>query len=221
MVLPLTRGNQLAFGLSGTSSRTSNGCYISFVRHPDKVVLQTERLILRLPNRRDSAALTAFYIENREFLQPFAPIFSEELFSERGWRGRIEATIAEYRGGRGLRLILVPRSEQSSIVGVVNFTSITSFPGYLSNLGYSIAENQQGRGLMTEALRVSIAYMFEELHLHRIEANYMPRNVASARVLEKLGFVIEGHANEYLLINGRWEAHVRTSLTNQSWVPPK
>jgi ribosomal-protein-alanine N-acetyltransferase len=172
---------------------------------------------LRLPNRRDAAALAAFYVENREFLQPFAPVFSPELFSEKGWRGRIDATLAEYRSGRGLRLILVPKGATGRIVGVANFTSITSFPGYLCNLGYSMAEAEQGKGLMTEALRAAIAYVFSELNLHRIEANYMPRNEASGRVLEKLGFQIEGHAGEYLLINGRWEAHVRTSLTNPDW----
>jgi ribosomal-protein-alanine N-acetyltransferase len=61
--------------------------------------------------------------------------------------------------------------------------------------------------------------MFEQQKLHRIMANYMPSNKRSARLLQKLGFVIEGHAKKYLLINGQWEDHVLTSLTNENWLP--
>jgi ribosomal-protein-alanine N-acetyltransferase len=107
----------------------------------------------------------------------------------------------------------------SIAIGVVNFTSITGFPTYQCNLGYSIAATDQGKGLMTEALLAATAYAFDELGLHRIEANYMPRNDRSARVLQRLGFVVEGHAKDYILINGTWEDHVKTSLTNNSWTP--
>ncbi|MFI5385763.1 MAG: GNAT family N-acetyltransferase [Fimbriimonadales bacterium] len=176
---------------------------------------------MRLPRRGDEEAMARFYSENRRYLQPFSPTLSEELFTIRGWRGRIDATLAEYRSGKGLRLVVFPRDRgqgaHAPVIGVANFTSITSFPGYSCNLGYSIAEAEQGKGLMTEALRAAIDYVFGELRLHRIEANYMPRNAASARVLEKLGFTIEGLAKDYLLIDGRWEDHVRTSLTNTRW----
>lgn len=184
---------------------------------PDKVRIETERLILRLPRRGDETALARFYAENRDFLQPFSPTFSDELFSVRGWRSRIEATHAEYRNGKGIRFVLFPRTEPIRAIGVANFTSITGFPTYLCNLGYSISEAKQGTGLMTEALRGAIHHVFTEVGLHRIEANYMPMNARSARVLDKLGFVVEGHAKDYILINGRWEDHVRTSLTNARW----
>lgn len=192
------------------------------LRSPDKVVIETERLILRLPRRGDESGLARFYLENRAHLQPFSPTLSDDLFSVRGWRGRIDATLAEYRNGKGVRLVIFRKSGQSQngvprVAGVANFTLITFFPGYSCNLGYSIAESDQGRGMMTEALRAAIGYAFAELGLHRIEANYMPRNERSARVLERLGFVIEGHAKDYLLIDGKWEDHVRTSLTNVRW----
>ncbi|HWA82966.1 MAG TPA: GNAT family N-acetyltransferase [Fimbriimonadaceae bacterium] len=186
-------------------------------RAPEKVLLTTERLILRIPRRGDEAMMAAFYAKNRAHLQPFSPIFGEEIFTVRGWRNRIEATFAEYRNGRGLRLVLLPIEDPSRVVGVANFTSITPFPTFLCNLGYSMDDGEQGKGLMTEALRAAIEYVFQEVGLHRIEANYMPRNLASARVLSKLGFAIEGEAKDYILIDGKWEDHVRTSLTNRAW----
>jgi len=72
---------------------------------------------------------------------------------------------------------------------------------------------------MSEAVAKAIEYIFEKQKLHRIMANYMPSNERSARLLQKLRFVIEGHAKKYLLINGQWEDHILTSLTNENWLP--
>jgi ribosomal-protein-alanine N-acetyltransferase len=44
-------------------------------------------------------------------------------------------------------------------------------------------------------------------------ANYMPINTRSAKLLNRLGFKIEGYAEKYLLINGQWEDHILTALS--------
>ena len=74
--------------------------------------------------------------------------------------------------------------------------------------------------MMREALTEAIRYVCDELRMHRIMANYMPRNDRSGRLLERLGFVVEGRAKEYLRINGVWEEHVLTSYTNRAWKEP-
>lgn len=61
-----------------------------------------------------------------------------------------------------------------------------------AEIGYELAPEHWGKGLMPEALRAIFRYGFEEMGLHRVEANLAPDNVASRRVLEKLGFVREG-----------------------------
>lgn len=70
---------------------------------------------------------------------------------------------------------------------------------------------------MTRALRMALEYMFDVQNLHRIMAGYMPRNKRSESVLKRLEFTQEGLAKDYLLINGKWEDHVLTSLTNANW----
>jgi ribosomal-protein-alanine N-acetyltransferase len=70
---------------------------------------------------------------------------------------------------------------------------------------------------MTEALKPALRFMFMDMNLHRIGANYMPRNQRSGNLLRRLGFVVEGYARDYLLINGTWEDHILTSLTNPAW----
>ncbi|MDF1837178.1 MAG: GNAT family N-acetyltransferase, partial [Planctomycetota bacterium] len=64
---------------------------------------------------------------------------------------------------------------------------------------------------MTEALEGVVKFAFEELGLHRLMANYIPSNAASARALAKAGFEKEGFARSYLLINDVWEDHILTS----------
>lgn len=70
--------------------------------------------------------------------------------------------------------------------------------------------------MTTEALKAAIRYIFEEWKLHRIEANIIPRNAASIRVIEKLGFEREGYCRKYLKINGIWEDHYSYALLNKA-----
>jgi len=62
-----------------------------------------------------------------------------------------------------------------------------------------------------------IQFAFETIRLHRIEVAIIPRNLASRRVVEKLGLRNEGVALGYLEINGEWEDHVRYAMTTEEW----
>ena len=72
---------------------------------------------------------------------------------------------------------------------------------------------------MTEALGSALTYVFEELGIHRVMANYLPENERSAALLERLGFMKEGFARDYLMIAGRWRDHVLTAKNNPNWRP--
>lgn len=72
------------------------------------------------------------------------------------------------------------------------------------------------KGYMFEALSASIPYIQNEWKIHRIMANYRPENTASGKLLEKLGFTIEGYAKKYLFLDGAWQDHILTALINDS-----
>jgi ribosomal-protein-alanine N-acetyltransferase len=76
-----------------------------------------------------------------------------------------------------------------------------------ASLGYWIGRPHTGRGYMTDAGRAVVPYVFGTLGLHRLEAACLPHNLASARVLAKIGFKREGTARRYLKINGVWQDH--------------
>ena len=101
--------------------------------------------------------------------------------------------------------------------GEMNLSSVQRGPFQNAYVGYWIDEARAGNAYTSEALVVACRFAFEELRLHRLQISIVPRNAASHRVVEKLGFRNEGIAERYLEINGTWEDHVRYAVTAEEW----
>lgn len=183
-----------------------------------RVQLTTDRLIVRLIHERDSYRMAEYYTENRAFLKPWEPIRDESHCSPSGWHPRLSMMIDLQRQGSAYYFILLDHNEQQ-VRGVANFSNILRSSFHACFLGYSLGEQWQGQGLMQEALQSAIRYMQRQQRIHRIMANYMPHNQRSGALLARLGFEREGYAKDYLLIDGRWQDHVLTALTNKAWLP--
>lgn len=84
-------------------------------------------------------------------------------------------------------------------------------------MGYWVSASHNGRGFATKAVREIVRVAFEELGLHRVQAETLLHNVRSQRVLERNGFVQFGVAPEYLNIAGRWQDHAMYQVVNPSW----
>ncbi len=182
------------------------------------VVLETKRLEVSLSATKDAPELSLYYTRNRDFLAPWEPKRQDSFFSVSGWQQRMLQLVELQKHGLAFYFLIREQGRQE-IIGVITYSNVLRYPMHSCYVGYSMDEHCQGLGYMSEALGLCNRWMFDEQNLHRIMAGYMPRNSASARVLEKQGFVIEGEAKDYLLINGRWEDHILTSLTNYYWTP--
>jgi ribosomal-protein-alanine N-acetyltransferase len=182
-------------------------------------LIETQRLIIRLAEVADVREIIRYYGENREHLQPFSPTYPPDFLDEATWLEQVRVRLPEFAAGDGFRAFLFARDSPSRIIGNLNLTTVHRGSFQSCVLGYNLAAGEQGKGYMTEAVRGAVAFAFETWKLHRVAANYMPRNTRSAAVLERCGFKIEGHAPAYLLIDGRWEDHVLTAITNTSWSP--
>jgi ribosomal-protein-alanine N-acetyltransferase len=187
--------------------------------------IRTARLDVRLARPGMHAAMATFLRENFEghldrWSPPTAPVFFTESF----WRDRLDLAVEEFRAGRAARFVLQQGPENGPILGTCNYTNIVRGPFLACYLGYQVARGHEGHGFMVEALRATNAFMFESMRLHRIMANHRPENTRSAKLLERLGFVKEGIAHDYLYIDGAWRDHVLMSLTNHSldpsWIEP-
>lgn len=93
-----------------------------------------------------------------------------------------------------------------------------------AEIGFALAREQWGKGLMREALAALLEYGFTTLDLHRVEADVDPENAASLRLLERLGFRREGYLRERWLVGGEVHDSVILGLLRQEWRegrPPK
>ena len=181
--------------------------------------LRTERLRLCLPAPGQAAEVAEFFARNEEHFAPWDPPRPDGFATAEFWRERLDRNRAEYQEGRSLRFFILLR-ESDRIAGTCSFDNFARGPFQACTLGYGVGRDIEGRGVMTEALRAAIPFMFDVLGFHRIMANYMLENVRSARVLEKLRFVREGYAKDYLFIRGKWRDHILTALTNPNPKPP-
>jgi [ribosomal protein S5]-alanine N-acetyltransferase len=112
---------------------------------------------------------------------------------------------------------LICHSIDKRVVGVVNLSQIFYGAFHNAYLGYYVHMDFAGQGLMSEGVRLGIDYAFDTLGLHRIEANVHPENVASLRLIKRMGFTKEGYSRKYLYINGEWLDHERWALTVEDW----
>jgi len=101
--------------------------------------------------------------------------------------------------------------------GEVSLGSVQRGPFQMGYIGYWIDEALAGQGYVPEGVVLMIGHAFDSLHLHRLEAAIVPRNLASRRVAEKLGLRDEGTAVRFLQIQGEYEDHVRYAITVEEW----
>ena len=155
--------------------------------------LQTERLILRFHAPSDIPALMPL-IGAREVAATTLRI--PHPYTESDARDFITATQEDLSSGSGLRLGIVLR-ESDTLCGGVGLRIESDHRR--AELGYWIGVPHWGRGYATEAARAIVQYGFETLQLHRIFASHFVDNLASARVLRKIGMRHEGCQRAHIL----------------------
>ncbi|WP_137169491.1 GNAT family N-acetyltransferase [Marinomonas sp. FW-1] len=171
----------------------------------------TERGVLRILDESQAPLLYDYINQEKDFLAQWEPLRSEGYYSLETCALRIREMRRDFLEDRGVVFCFLSPSEDK-MLAYTNYSNIIRGVFQACNLGYSIRESEQGKGIMHEALTAGLEYLSKELHIDRIQASYMPRNVRSAAVLKKLGFDKEGVARDYLKINGKWEDHILTAL---------
>lgn len=177
----------------------------------------TERLIVRMANRKDRDSILKYYSTNREHLAPFSPTFPQDFLTTAYWERQIERNIEEFYSDQSVRMFIFEQAKPGHVIGNVSLANIIRNAAQFCFIGYSLAEGKQGNGLATEAVKAVVGYGFKELKLHRIMANYIPTNEKSGNVLRRAGFTVEGYARDYLFLNGKWQDHIMTAIVNPDW----
>lgn len=175
---------------------------------------ETEQLVLRTLSVDEAPLLQDYLERNRAFLEEWEPKREDGFYAIDNIRNIIKSETEVNVSKNGLSLYIF-KKEENRIIGNIKLNNIV-YGVFLSCFaGYKLDKKEQSKGYMTEALGEMVRIAFEEYKLHRIEANIMPRNKASIRVVEKAGFVNEGTSRKYLKINGKWEDHEHYVVLNE------
>ncbi|MBN2259696.1 MAG: GNAT family N-acetyltransferase [Clostridiales bacterium] len=176
---------------------------------------ETNRLIIKTPEIMDLEKIMAFEMKNIKFLLEFEPRQSEEHYLKESFLERLINDIHNIEEDKSLRFYLYKKNNINQIIGMINFSNIVRGAFQSCFLGYKMDEDFIDNGFMTEGIIKMVGVVFDDFNLHRIEANIMPKNVRSIRVVEKSGFINEGLSKKYLKINGVWEDHFHYVILNE------
>ncbi|HYZ28113.1 MAG TPA: GNAT family N-acetyltransferase [Thermoleophilaceae bacterium] len=108
--------------------------------------------------------------------------------------------------------LLARRTDDSAIVGLFEFSDVVRGAFQNAYLGYWVGEPYAGQGYMREGMQLALRFAFNELKLHRVEANIQPANKRSLALAKESGFRREGFSPRYLKIGGRWRDHERWAI---------
>lgn len=182
------------------------------------VVLSDGGLQLRPLRRRDGPAWVELRRANEDWLKPWEAAAAAPQVVGPGWAerhslaayvGMLRTQRAQQQAGSHLRFGMF---FERQLCGQVNVGEIVRGAFNSGYLGYWVDAAVAGRGLAPTGVALVADYCFGVAGLHRLEANVRPENLASVRVMDKVGFVAEGRRRRYLAVDGDYRDHVGYAL---------
>lgn len=173
-------------------------------------VLETDRLILRRIEDKDARVFYRMY-SDKEVMK----YFGKELFSSfKQAEDKVKLEKSAFETKEAIRWAITLKPEDD-MIGSGGFWKINK-EHYRAEIGYDLLPDFHRRGIMSEAVKVMIEFGFTKMKLHSIEANTDPENKSSNRMLEKLGFKLEGNFRENYFFNGKFLDTFTFSLINKN-----
>ncbi|RYG16933.1 MAG: N-acetyltransferase [Chitinophagaceae bacterium] len=162
-------------------------------------IIHTERLLLREHSINDAGTLFKIRrnIDVMQYIHREQPQTIEE----------VETLITAINNGfeqrQTIAWVICLKENPSEMIGSIGYWR-TNLANYRAEIGYMISPEYWRKGLVSEALRATVDFGFEEMNLHSIHGNIDPSNEASRRILVKHGFVKEGYFKEDHYFNGKF-----------------
>ena len=157
---------------------------------------------LVVPQRQNAAALLAFELENRAFFEARINARDPDYYRLASVEAAIDALLCDAKNDKGFGYLIMLAD---SIVGRINLTQIERAYYNRAQLGYRLAEAENGKGYAKVAIAQVLQKAFHEHGLYRIEAHVGQHNPASRTVLERNGFSVFGETKQGFCLHGQWQ----------------
>ena len=175
------------------------------------ITLTTPRLLLRPLADGDAPAVFALFSHPEVMRYWSSPPFTDLAQAERVVRNcQAGHATGEYRQ------FGIVRASDAAVLGTCTLFAFHT-ASRRAEMGYALGRPYWGAGYMHEALTALVDYAFGPLNLHRLEADIDPRNSASARTLERLGFRYEGLGRERWIVEGEISDTAWYGLLAREW----
>ena len=170
--------------------------------------LETERLLLRRVDSNDINEI--FTLRSNPETMKYIP--RPLLKTDEDALEHIAMIDSKIESNEGINWAITLK-DNPKLIGIIGHYRIKP-EHYRAELGYMLLPEYHGKGIVSEAVREVVKYGFQVMNLHSLEAVIDPENHASAKVLEKNGFVKEAHFKEYEFFEGRFLDSVIYSILN-------
>ena len=173
---------------------------------------ETDRLILKILKPECALQVLDFYNRDKELFEKYEtnrlPDFYTVAHQQRLLRFEYNAAVKQTT----IRFYVFLKEDISKIIGTVCLHDICK-PYYSSaEIGYKFSSESHHNGYATEAIKCCLDMAFYDLDLNRITAMVCKGNDPSVRLLERMGFTMEGICREYLCLNGQMKDHFQYSI---------
>lgn len=185
-----------------------------------KTLLETDRLILRALDDNHWCEVLSFLEKGRHIFERYeatkVPMYYTELYQKGILTQEYTATL----GNRYVRYYISLKDEINAdekserIIGTVSCGCLSAEPYSCGTVGYKFDEDYWHKGYAREAVSCVIDEVFKELKLHRIIAYVMEGNEPSIKLLENMGFRLEGLCEKNIKVNGTWQNHRLYAMIN-------
>lgn len=179
-------------------------------------ILVRDSITLRSPRLRDYGDWVALRKASRAHLTRWENVWSDNDLSLAAFRRRLRVWERQRRKASGLCLF-IRRMDDDQLIGGVTLSNIRFGAARTGVVGYWIGAPFVRQGYGRLAVDEAVIHGFESIGLNRIEAACQPENHASGKLLQSLGFQLEGRARGYLRINGEWRDHDIYALIESDW----
>lgn len=188
--------DELSFGITRTEYIKQNKNSI--------IELKGRNVTLRNLKPADSEDLLEYYKKNKNYLAPFEPVRDSSFYKLETQRNLLNESYKQLLNGTTIDMGIF---KDDKLIGKIKLSNIIYGSLKSGVLGYSLDEDEQGKGYMRESVSIFLKYVFNECNLHRVEASVLVDNIRSRKVLEHMGFKLVGINEKYLLVNGKWQDH--------------
>lgn len=172
-----------------------------------QVLHETDRVALRRLMVTDRQEFTDLVKISSKLLCPWAFLpSSNDQFDQ--YLQRFDQITAE--------CILICVRETGDIAGTVSISNIQREPYQRAIVGYNAFQPYVRQGYMSDGMHLVFRFAFDDLKLHRLEADIQPSNRASLAFARRVGFQREGYSPEFIWINGEWRDHERWAIISDS-----